>query len=194
MRMRSSSPTRICFAGLARSPFTSTCPPSTSDVARERVLKNRAAHSHLSSRMTCRFAGIVARGHLAWCAVVVATLGCERHGTGASAADSVATTPTDTVVRRVYFIVRRASAMERPTGAVHALRALEPLDSGLAVRVFDQRGKDMSGVRVQWPLANAGEGAAIRALNTKNETVGLSRATVTPGRGAAAHSEDPAVA
>ena len=119
-----------------------------------------------------------------WCAVVVATLGCERHGTGASAADSVATTPTDTVVRRVYFIVRRASAMERPTGAVHALRALEPLDSGLAVRVFDQRGRDMGGVRVQWTLANAGEGAAIHVINATTDTLGLSRATFTPGRSA----------
>src|SRR5712691_1621289 len=156
MRMRSSSPTRICFAGLARSPFTSTCPPSTSAVARERVLKNRAAQSHLSSRMTCRLAGIIARSHLASLALIAATLGCER-GAARATRDTVATAPTDTVVRRVYFVLRRAAAMERPTGVVRALTALQPLDSVLAVRVFDQRGRDMSGVPVQWTLANAGE-------------------------------------
>src|SRR5881296_1784815 len=102
--MRSSSPTRICFAGLARSPFTSTCPPSTSDVANERVLKNRAAQSHLSSRMPCRFARFVARGHLVLLPVA-AMLGCERQQPSGAGGDTVTTTPTDTVVRRVYVLV-----------------------------------------------------------------------------------------
>src|ERR1044071_5489279 len=44
------SPRFSAFAGLARSPFTSTLPPPISSVASERVLKNRAAQSHLSSR------------------------------------------------------------------------------------------------------------------------------------------------
>ena len=74
--------------------------------------------------------------------------------------------------------------MERPTGVVRALKALEPLDSVLAVRVFDQRGRAMSGVPVQWTLANAGAGAEIHVINAKTDTLGRSRATFTPGRSA----------
>jgi len=136
---------------------------------------------------------MVARSHFASLALIAATLGCERSAARA-ARDTVATAPTDTIVRRVYFVVRRAAAMERPTGVVRALKALEPLDSVLAVRVFDQRGKDMSGVPVQWTLANAGEGAAIHEINAKTDTLGLSRATFTPGLSADGQSAVATVA
>src|SRR5437867_13003653 len=43
---------RTSLAGLTRSPPTWTCPPSTASVAALRVLKKRAAQSHLSIR-TC---------------------------------------------------------------------------------------------------------------------------------------------
>jgi len=50
-RMLTLSPTFSSLAGLERSPFTDTRPPSTASTARVRVLKKRAAHSHLSSLM-----------------------------------------------------------------------------------------------------------------------------------------------
>src|SRR5713101_180051 len=43
------SPARTSFAGFTRTPFTWTRPPSTAAAAALRVLKNRAAHSHLST-------------------------------------------------------------------------------------------------------------------------------------------------
>src|SRR3990172_5036429 len=49
--MRSASPGRITFDAFARSPFTFTFPPVTACAATARVLKNRAAHSHLSMRI-----------------------------------------------------------------------------------------------------------------------------------------------
>src|SRR5437868_4876986 len=48
--MCNSSPSWSCFDRLARSPFTSTLPVSIAFAASARVLKKRAAHSHLSSR------------------------------------------------------------------------------------------------------------------------------------------------
>src|SRR3954470_983308 len=47
--MRSSSPTCSCFARFTRSPLTSTLPLSIAVAASARVLKKRAAQSHLSS-------------------------------------------------------------------------------------------------------------------------------------------------
>src|SRR3954463_14496414 len=41
---------RTSFAGFTRTPFTCTWPPATASVASPRVLKNRAAQSHLSTR------------------------------------------------------------------------------------------------------------------------------------------------
>ena len=38
------------FAGLTRTPLRCALPPSTASAASERVLKKRAAHSHLSIR------------------------------------------------------------------------------------------------------------------------------------------------
>lgn len=48
--MFSVSPHFTSLAALARFPFSRTCPPSIADLACDRVLKKRAAHSHLSSR------------------------------------------------------------------------------------------------------------------------------------------------
>jgi hypothetical protein len=44
------SPARTTFDGFTRSPLTCTRPPSTAAVPAPRVLKKRAAHSHLSIR------------------------------------------------------------------------------------------------------------------------------------------------
>ena len=49
-RTRISSPTWSGRARLVRSPFTCTLPPAIASAASERVLKNLAAHSHLSRR------------------------------------------------------------------------------------------------------------------------------------------------
>src|SRR5262245_12613086 len=46
----SRSPTLRLCAGFTRSPLMCTLPPLTACAARERVLKNRAHHSHLSMR------------------------------------------------------------------------------------------------------------------------------------------------
>src|SRR5215207_1377730 len=48
--MRSSSPACTSFDRFTRSPATCTLPPSIASTARARVLKKRAAHSHLSRR------------------------------------------------------------------------------------------------------------------------------------------------
>src|SRR5262245_12819690 len=45
------SPRRIILLGLVRVPLTSILPPVTASAARERVLKKRAAQSHLSIRV-----------------------------------------------------------------------------------------------------------------------------------------------
>src|SRR5207237_1374535 len=49
IRICSTSPACTSFAGLMRTPFRWTWPPSTAAVASARVLKKRAAHSHLST-------------------------------------------------------------------------------------------------------------------------------------------------
>src|SRR6266478_589469 len=49
--MLSLSPRRMILLGLARAPLTATLPPVTAAAARERVLKKRAAQSHLSMRI-----------------------------------------------------------------------------------------------------------------------------------------------
>ena len=95
--------------------------------------------------------------------------------------DSVA---ADTVVRRVFRVTRRATTMQRVTGALTATRALAPLDSMLVIRVSDQRGLEMQDVPVQWTTRNTGEGAALRVVDAATDTAGLARATFTPGRSA----------
>lgn len=71
--------------------------------------------------------------------------------------------------------------MERVTRAARVRRALEPLDSLLAVRVFDQRGMEMSGVPVRWTLVGRSEGATLRVLSARTDAFGVSRAAFTPG-------------
>src|SRR5262249_33729051 len=51
MRIASRSPGPISLPGFTRSPFSLTLPPAIAVWARLRVLKKRAAHSHLSMRM-----------------------------------------------------------------------------------------------------------------------------------------------
>lgn len=79
---------------------------------------------------------------------------------------------------------RKASAMQRVTGVLRARHAMEPLDSGLAIRVYDARGAELAGVPVQWTLSNAGDGAALRVINATTDSLGVSRAELTPGRSA----------
>src|SRR3569832_183896 len=50
LSISSKSPDLTLRAGLMRSPFKRTLPPSTASVANVRVLKNRATQSHLSMR------------------------------------------------------------------------------------------------------------------------------------------------
>src|SRR6266850_8208063 len=49
--MFTASPACTSFARFTPSPFTSTLPPSIASTASDRVLKKRAAQSHLSSRV-----------------------------------------------------------------------------------------------------------------------------------------------
>ena len=79
---------------------------------------------------------------------------------------------------------RRPSAMQRVTGIVGARHALERLDSVLAVRVYDARGAELPGVPVRWTLATSGNGAALRVINATTDSLGVSRAELTPGRSA----------
>ena len=61
MRISTMSSARTSFAGFTRSPFSRTRPPRTASVAVVRVLKNRAAQSHLSMRMSSIATGMVSR-------------------------------------------------------------------------------------------------------------------------------------
>src|SRR6267143_362249 len=63
-RTSSASPTRTSFEGFTRAPFSCTWPPTTASVARLRVLKKRAAHSHLSIR-TCSITAAISLPHAA---------------------------------------------------------------------------------------------------------------------------------
>jgi len=115
---------------------------------------------------------------------------CDRGAIGArpaqrnaSAAPST-TAAADTVVRRVGRVTRRASAIQRVTGVIRATRALQPLDSILVVRVFDQRGEELRGARVRWTAPNAASGSSLHVRNDVTDTLGLSRAVFTPGTSA----------
>ena len=87
----------------------------------------------------------------------------------------------------------RPSAIQRATGVLRPTAALQPLDSMLRVRVLDERGAELSGVTVEWTLANAGDGAALRVVNAVTDSLGLSRAAFTPGRSANPQSAIAAV-
>ena len=78
----------------------------------------------------------------------------------------------------------RPSAIQRATGVLRPLDALRPLDSVLRVRVLDERGAELGGVPVRWTLEGAAEGAALRVVNAMTDSLGLSRAELTPGRSA----------
>lgn len=93
-------------------------------------------------------------------------------------------TPPDTVVRRVVRLVRRPSAIQRVTQDVHVRRALQPIDSALVVRVYDQRGVEIGGVPVQWTLVGGGARAQLRVGNARTDSLGLSRAAFVPGASA----------
>ena len=74
--------------------------------------------------------------------------------------------------------------MQRVTGVMLARHAHERLESVLAVRVYDARGAELAGVPVQWTLSRAGDGAALRVINATTDSLGVSRAELTPGRSA----------
>jgi len=57
--MVSLSPISISLAGFVRAPFRCTLPPDTASMAKERVLKKRAAQSHLSSLIFFPFSCMV---------------------------------------------------------------------------------------------------------------------------------------
>jgi hypothetical protein len=125
------------------------------------------------------------RSHLAL--LTAALCGCEPQPARVASADTLAAVAMpDTVVRRVIRVLRQPSAIHRVTGVLEARRALEPLDSVLALRVYDQRGVEMSGVPVRWTLVNAGDGATVRMINSVTDSLGLSRVAFTPGRSASA--------
>jgi hypothetical protein len=79
---------------------------------------------------------------------------------------------------------RKPSAIQRVTGVLSARHAMQRLDSVLAVRVLDARGAELSGARVQWTLATPGAGAALQVINPITDSLGVSRALLTPGRSA----------
>lgn len=114
--------------------------------------------------------------------VWVALSGCDTRST--ARVTSAESGQGDTVVRRVARVTRKASMMQRVTGAVSATHALVPLDSTLAVRVLDDRGDAMSGVRVRWSLAGAGAGAVLQVRNERTDVLGISRAAFAPGAAA----------
>jgi hypothetical protein len=123
--------------------------------------------------------------------VAVATcVACDRPSR-AAARDSVAVAPataSDTVVRYVVRHFRLPTSMQRVTGVVVALSPDSPLDTALVIRVLDQRGDEMPRVPVKWTLTNAGAGAQLNVVNARTDSLGLAKATFTPG-----HSADPQI-
>ena len=88
---------------------------------------------------------------------------------------------SDTIVRRVPIVYRRAYMIQRVTPALHPLQALVPLDTELIVRIYDQRGVELDGVQVKWTPAGDHEGGTLHILNGTTDHLGLSRATYMPG-------------
>lgn len=121
-------------------------------------------------------------------ALLLSGLACERQ----QVAVARETATQDTIVRRVLRVHRQPSALQRVTGRTVALLARQPLDSVLAVRVMDQRGAELGNVPVSWSLASAGDGAELKILNARTDSLGISRARFTPGSSAdeqAVHAE-----
>ncbi|HMC56015.1 MAG TPA: hypothetical protein VKH19_12620 [Gemmatimonadaceae bacterium] len=139
----------------------------------------------MSTRMFYRYA---VRACLACGSLLGVCVGCDRPPARAAASahetTAVVSEPRDTIVRRVVRRTRHASAMQRVTQGLHARRALAPLDSLLVVRVYDQRGVELAGVPVAWTLATAGEGAELRVVDSRTDSLGLARASFAPGASA----------
>jgi hypothetical protein len=55
------------------------------------------------------------------------------------------------------------------------------MDSLLVVRILDNRGAELPGAAVEWTLVHGGEGAQLRILNARTDSLGESRAAFTPG-------------
>jgi hypothetical protein len=121
----------------------------------------------------------------ACCLVVLgAAIACERSRGAAAASDSAKTAgAADTVVRYVVRARRFPLALERITPDLHVQRALAPLDT-LVVRVYDNRAVKFAGVPVRWSAMGLGEGAQFNVVNARSDSLGLSRATFTPGTSA----------
>lgn len=122
-------------------------------------------------------------GHL----LMAAAFGCE--GSGRSRAISIDTAATvaqanDSVVRRVVRASRAASAIQRVSGSAWARRALQPLDTVLAVRVLGSRGRELAGVPVRWAIVTSADGAQLRAIDGQTDSLGVARASFTPGASA----------
>lgn len=118
--------------------------------------------------------------------VLMGGAGCDKPRAAVGRVDAPThSTAADTVVRRVVRVRRDASAIQRVTGHVRAIRALERLDSILSVRVLDQRGRELADVAVSWSIRNAGDGAELSILNARTDSLGISRANFTPGSSAA---------
>lgn len=121
-------------------------------------------------------------------ALLIAGLGgaiaCEQRPQRAPAETAAVVVPlssADTVVRKVYRVSRRPSAIQRVTGHLSGREAGRVIDSILAVRVLDQRGAGLGAVSVRWSIANAVAGAELRVLDAITDSTGISRATFTPG-------------
>ncbi|MGH7678847.1 MAG: hypothetical protein ACRENU_10300, partial [Gemmatimonadaceae bacterium] len=110
-----------------------------------------------------------------------ALLGCNEPSPRTAAGDS-GSPASDTVVRRVARFVREPSAIQRVTGALLPLYAERPLDSLLAVRVMDARGRELGGVPVTWALVTPAEGARLRVITGRTDTAGISASQLIPGR------------
>jgi len=132
--------------------------------------------------MLYRYAGLPV---LARCAALgVLSIGCDRareRDDPVSAQSTAAVSAPDTVVRRVLRRVRAASAIQRVTQKIPVARALVPVDSPLAVRVYDQRGVELRDVAVAWDGVAPADGAVLRVLNARTDSLGISRARFTPG-------------
>jgi hypothetical protein len=113
---------------------------------------------------------------------------CEPPARVAHADTTVVASAPDTVRQVVVRVLRRPSAIQRVNGVLVVHRALVPLDSVLAVRILDQRGASLRGVRVSWRAPALPQGASLHVVNTTTDSDGVSTARFTPGpTGAAQH-------
>ncbi|HEU4994861.1 MAG TPA: hypothetical protein VFT29_08575 [Gemmatimonadaceae bacterium] len=119
-------------------------------------------------------------GHL----LIAAVFGCERSSRPrATSVDTAATVAqaSDSVVGRVVRGPRAASALQRVSGSAWATRAFQPLDTVLAVRVLGPRGRELAGVPVRWAIVTGADGAQLRAIDARTDSLGVARASFMPG-------------